>query len=384
MENPVVVIGSGMAAYFFAKEFRKVVVDRPLVMLTMTDGRFYSKPLLSTALTQQKSMDALSMMSAEAMQHSLNADIITQATVTAIDSASRSIAYKLEDGQQQSLVYSDLVMACGAEVLLPKLAGDAIVSLHSINQIEDYEHFRDAIADKKRIGILGAGFVGCEFANDLINGGYQATIIAPESYPLARLVPQPVGDTLHKAMTNAGVQWQLGRFAKAVDRRESGDEVTLDDGSTMSFDAVISAVGIAPKLDIARSAGVAIHQGIVIDAQCRTSDSHIFALGDCAEFDGQVRQYVAPLLQTARVLAKVMAGQNVKIAYPIMPVVVKTPACPIIVVSPGSATGQWLYARQEDGLSALFENAQGKLQGFALCGTAVEHKMGLMKRMQQD
>ncbi|MCB1827203.1 MAG: FAD-dependent oxidoreductase [Coxiellaceae bacterium] len=383
MAAPIVVIGSGMAGYFFAREFRALNKDRPLKMITMTDGRFYSKPLLSTALTHQKTIEALALSAADAMSEKLAMEVVTEATVTAIDVSKKMITYQTQQGEQQQ-AYSDLVLACGAEKIMPSLQGDAVADLHSVNNIEDYAAFRDWICNKKHIAILGAGLVGCEFANDLVNADYEVTVIAQESYPLARFVPEKIGLAVQQALAERGVQWRMQALAKCFDHDSAGYRLTLDSGETILSDGVMSAVGLRPHLSLAKSAGLDVNQGVIVDAQLRTSDSAVYALGDCAEVMGECRQYVASLLQCARALAKVLSGLDFSLQYPIMPIVIKTPACPVVLVPPnGDAPGEWVYEGDGCHLMALYKDGNDQLHGFALTGDKVREKVGLVKQLER-
>ncbi len=110
------------------------------------------------------------------MAEELHARIICQSWVTAIDPVAETVTL----ANQEKMEYSQLVMACGAAPILPPLTGDALQTLQTVNNLSDYRHFHQWLSDRKQIVILGAGLVGCEFGNDLINNGYAVTIIAPE------------------------------------------------------------------------------------------------------------------------------------------------------------------------------------------------------------
>ena len=382
MTQPIVIIGSGLAGYLFAKEFRQHNKERPLTIITASDGRFYSKPLLSTALTKRQSPEALAMENANTMAEKLNAMIYTNSIVESVDAKQQLVFFKNTEGKSQQVEYSDLVFACGANKIKPPLEGDGVSDIHSVNNIEDYETFREWVSDKKHIGILGAGLVGCEFANDLVNVGYQVTVIAPEHHPLANLVPEPIGQMLLGALAEKGVSWRLGHFAKRVDREGSHYRVILTDDSTVEVDGVMSAVGLRPHCALANSAGIKTNRGIMVDSQCRSNDSNIYAVGDCAEVNGELRLFVAPLLQCARILAKVLAGQDVSLQYSVMPIVIKTPACPVVAVPPPkNVEGKWHIEGEDGNLSALYKDSENRLRGFALVGNRVREKTELVGQL---
>jgi len=101
-----------------------------------------------------------------------------------------------------------------------------------------------------------------------------------------------------------GITWRFGTAVNAVDKTATGYALMLTDGTSLSADVVLSAVGLRPRIELARNAGLAVNRGIVVDAQLRSSDADIYALGDCAEIDGRVLPYVLPIMHAARALAR--------------------------------------------------------------------------------
>ncbi len=375
MTKPIIIIGTGLAGYMLAKEFRKCDQHTPLEIITASDGRFYSKPLLSTALTQNKTADCLAVFSATEMAEQLHATVHTHTVVKKIDPKNKIVFTDKE------IPYERLVLALGAQTITPPLEGNAVKEMVSVNDLQDYAKFREWLQGKKHIAILGAGLVGCEFANDLINVDIKVDIVAPERAPLTRFVPDAIGAALKIAMADKGVSWHLGHLATCVDRSEQGVKITLDDGSFVEAEGVLSAIGLRPSIELAKQAGLAVHQGIQVDRCLQTSDPHIYALGDCAEVDGVVKQYVAPILQCARALAKILAGGREPVHYPTMPIVIKTPACPVVSCPPPDVAGEWNLEGEGSHLSALYHDVDGQLRGFALVGDKVRDKMPLAKKL---
>lgn len=171
---PLIVIGTGLAGFNLVKELRKLDKDTPIIMLTSDDGRNYSKPMLSNGFAKQKSADDLAMATPEKVAESLNVDLRTDVVVGAIDAASKAITVG-----DESLSYSKLVIATGADVFRPPLEGDALDSVYSVNDLIDYGAFRAALEGKKKVLILGGGLIGCEFANDLIGAGFEVEVVEP-------------------------------------------------------------------------------------------------------------------------------------------------------------------------------------------------------------
>lgn len=379
MEAGVVIVGSGLAGYMTAKAFRQLDAKTALTIISRDDGCFYSKPQLSTGLAHKKEADQLAVYTAEQMAEQLNAAVLTQTAVDSVDADERCI--NLSSGEK--LVYRDLVLANGADVMHAPLAGDAVDRVISVNSLQDYRRFRRAIAGKHHVAILGAGLVGCEYANDLLKAGYQVSLIAPDHYPLQRFLPEVVGQCMQQGLTDIGAKWHLQQFVTEINQQGEQLVLTLcDQRGQLSADVVLSAIGFRPNENIARSAGVHCDRGIVTDRQFQTSVKHIYAIGDCAIVDGVYRPFVAPINFGAKVLASNLVGEQVEIDYPLMPIVTKTPACPLVMLPPPvEARGEWHIDGQGVDLSAAFIGEQGSVQGFVLTGQMIKQRLEWMKKI---
>ena len=375
--NPIIIIGSGLAGYTLAREFRKLDKDTPLAIVTADDGHFYSKPMLSNAFASGKTPEQLAMNSAEQMATQLNATIASNKRVSAIDAMQHTVV--LGD---ETLQYSKLVLALGADPIRAELQGDAADQVLSVNDLRDYARFRQALTGAKNVAIIGTGLIGCEFANDLVTGGYHVEVIDPGTLPLRRLLPQAVSEAMRDGLSRIGVNWHFGKGAVAINHAGQGYDVELSDSSKLNADVVLSAIGLRPRTSLAQAAGIKIARGIVTDRILKTSAENVYALGDCAEVEGLVLPFVMPIMHAARALAKTLSGQTTQVMYPAMPVVIKTPACPVVVSPPPANTPcEWQVTKTEEGVKALCLDAAGKLAGFALAGKATTEKVALTSQL---
>ncbi len=376
----VVVVGSGLAGYGVLRELRRLSPEARLTLVTLDDGHFYSKPALSTALSKGKAADTLVTTSGEKMAAQLRLDLRSGRAAEAIDAQGQVL---LTTGGPIS--YDGLVLALGAHPIQPTLEGDAVHRLVSVNHLDDYRLFREHLADGARVLILGAGLVGTEFANDLSANGYRPIVVDPLPHPLAQLIPPEAGETVRTALADAGVDWRLGRKVAAVDHSGSGFRATLDDGSAVEADAVLSAIGLRPHVDIAAEAGLEVGRGVKVDATGRTSDPHIYAIGDCAEYQRGVAAYVTPIMAAARAIAPSVLGQPTDIRFPPLSVQVKTTACPVVLLpAPSDASGVW--SKTEDGPKGskyLFRSEQGEVLGYVLTGELCEERVSMDRSLVQ-
>lgn len=376
MQAPVVIIGSGLAGFTVARELRKLDGDMPLTLITRDAGDFYSKPMLSTALALKKTAANLVTTPGRDMASQLSMELMPHTQVQAIDTNRRSLLTN-----KGEVMYQSLILALGADPINLNLSGSASQRVVSVNDLSDYAEFRKQIEGRRRIAILGAGLIGCEFANDLLTAGYSVDVIDLAAQPLGRLLPQKAAQFMKEKLEHSGVRWHLSRSVASVDL--AGEDellLTLSDLSQIRVDAVLSAVGLRPRTELAQSAGIQVHRGVKVDRHLQTSSANVYALGDCAEVEGLVLPYVMPIMHSARVIAARLAGQDAALSYPAMPVVVKTSLAPCVVSPPAaSAKGVWVEFTEDTGVQARFEGDDGRLLGFALTGSATAQKAQLTK-----
>jgi rubredoxin-NAD+ reductase len=378
--EPIVVLGSGLAGYALVRELRKLDHDAEITLISQDSGDFYSKPMLSNALAQGKTAESLVTTAAAEMSKQLDITLLPHTQVIGIRRERKEL-----QTSAGVIEYRRLVLALGADPIRLPLQGDAADAVVSVNDLADYAKFRSALASAKTVAIIGGGLIGCEFANDLAGAGYAVTVIDPTAYPLSGLIPEAAGRQLLAPLTSLGVTWRFGVAVKAVDRAATGYALTLTDGTALSADLVLSAVGLRPRIELARSAGLAVNRGIVVDAQLRSNDADIFALGDCAEIGGRVLPYVLPIMHAARTLARVLTGEDARVEFPAMPVVVKTPAHPVAVLPVArGAPGTWRSLAEGQGIKLGFFDEQDKLRGFALTGTHSAQRNEMVKQVSAD
>ncbi|MES2103089.1 MAG: FAD-dependent oxidoreductase [Pseudomonadota bacterium] len=371
--NPIVIIGTGLAGYTVAREFRKLDKATPLLIITADDGGFYSKPMLSNAFAQGKQAAQLVTQSVEKMAEQVAATVLTKTTVHHIDTANKTLSTSAGN-----FSYEKLVIATGAKPIRLNLEGDAASQVLSVNDIADYAAFREQIArlpHPAKVAILGAGLIGCEFADDLAGAGHQVTLIDPNPMPLAALAPAALALGLYTALTARNIVLKLGTTAASIDRKGEALAVTLANGDSVDSDVVLSAVGLRPDLRVAQAAQLLTDRGILIDTTGKTSAADVYALGDCAQYtfaeDGSSRTlpYIAPLMSAARAIAKTLTGLPTEIDLKPSPVIVKTPSYPLALVNPAphhAPNGRWEVEQRDASTIARFYNAQDQMSGFAV------------------
>ena len=153
-DSPIIIIGTGLAGYSLAREYRKLNKTQRLLILTADDGHSYSKPMLSNGFTKGKSAAELSMSDPGKMAEQLDIEVRTFATVTQIEPKNQRIS--LGD---EVITYEKLVLAWGADVIHLELQGEGASRVMSVNDLMDYRRIREELEGKKQVVILGAGLI---------------------------------------------------------------------------------------------------------------------------------------------------------------------------------------------------------------------------------
>ena len=385
---PIIILGAGLAGWTTARELRKLDKTAPVLLITADGGDFYAKPSLSNAFAQKRGPAHLVTTPATSMAASQNVTLLAHTRVTAIDSVSQTVHTSAGD-----FGYAKLVLATGAQPIRIPMAGDAAGAVLSVNSLQDFSEFHGRLTDgkvaaevadaRKHVVIMGAGLIGCEFANDLVSSGFAVTVVDPAISPVAALLPPGLSEQLRQALANQGVDWHFGTTVQSVQQQGTTSrafKVQLANGQALVADVVLSAIGLRADLSLAQAAGLQCERGIVVNAQLQTSAPNVYALGDAAQYhDGRTLPYVMPIMHAAKALAATLTGQPAAVQFPLMPVAIKTPALPLVVAAavPGTV-GQW--AQSEPGVW-LFTDASQAVKGFALSGTHTGRRAELAKQV---
>jgi rubredoxin-NAD+ reductase len=371
------IIGAGHAGYSLAKELRKLDPNRSICLVSSDSADYYSKPLLSNGFSKQKSAADFIQKTAEQMADELNIAIWPHCQAEQIDTEQHQV-----QTNKGTIQYQQLVLATGASPVKLALPPATEGQVWSVNDLADYQNFLQQSQGKQKITVLGAGLVGIEYANDLAAAGFQVSVIALEQQPLAQLLPPLLGEVLQQQLKNLGVEFYWGSAIADAEFTGQHLRLTLADGRSLDTELILSAVGLKPNLQLAMQAGLDCGKGIKVNQTLATSATDIYALGDCAEVCGYNLMYIQPISLSAKALALTLTGQSSAVHFPVMPVMVKSPA--LSVVSWPAAPqqqGEWSFEGHGLDWLARFQSQSGQLLGFALTGKMVAQRLRLAKEM---
>ena len=384
---PLVIVGSGMAGNQLLKQFRKKNASREVVVICADSGDFYSKPMLSNALKQNKIPSQLLMQSAPQLSQTLHARYQSHTRVLQIDRQKRELI--TSSGVQS---YGQCVLALGAQ---PRRLFDDAHQVHAINDWQAYAHFRGQLdellsckaAGDIRIAIIGAGLVGCEFANDLLSLGVQVLLLSAQPECLFPVFPPQAGVILRDALQQQGITCLMPSTVTQIVPEDDALLIRGEGFDEQRVDLVISAVGLLSQTELAVSAGLAVEQGICVDEFLQTTDEAIFALGDCAQINhpqinGHSLRYILPIMHSATALAQTLNGMPTAVQLPVMPILLKTPACPMLIAAAASTVvGEWHWQGRGCDWVGLCHDGNAQLINFVVTGQSLSEKADLLKKL---
>ncbi|HCT5134575.1 TPA: NADH:flavorubredoxin reductase NorW, partial [Aeromonas hydrophila] len=376
ISREIVVIGSGFAAQQLVKSLRKLDAEQPIRLITADSGDEYNKPDLSHVVSRGCAAEAMTRQSGSDFAEQQRIALLPHCPVLGIDPARRLVLT-----EQGEFPYGQLVLATGASAVRPELPGSE--HLVTLNSQQEYAVAEGAIQQARRILVLGAGLIGCELAMDMASDGREVTLLDLADSPLSALLPATLTQPLQQALRSQGVSLQFGTGLARIDAQPGdGWRVTLSDGCVSEQDLVIAAIGLRPNLALARGAGLAVERGILVDDRLQTSDPHIFALGDCVQWQGQLLPFLQPIVLGANALARTLLGTPTPLALPPMLVKVKTPRYPLQLA--GRTRGEdlaWQCRWNSHGMVAEARDQAGELCGFVVGGDQMSAAFPLLRQL---
>lgn len=278
----MVAVGAGQAAAQLAMSLRQKGYDGSVTLVDEEPHLPYERPPLSKAyLAGDVDSDSLQLRPASFWQNK-QVDVRTGVAVHRIDRSSREVC--LADGTR--LGYHHLVLATGAEARRLDVPGAALAGVHLLRTRHDADRLRAALAHARHVVVVGAGFIGLEVAAVARQSGADVVVLEGLDRAMARVVSAHTAGAFIVEHRERGVdvRFATGMAGALGDERGRVRTVTTTSGEQLACDVLVMGVGVAPRIELAAAAGLPCDNGVVVDAQLRTIDEHISAIGDCAAF----------------------------------------------------------------------------------------------------
>jgi 3-phenylpropionate/trans-cinnamate dioxygenase ferredoxin reductase subunit len=307
------IVGASLAGAKAAEELRKLGFDGSIVLVGAENEPPYERPPLSKDHLRGESDRSKAFVHERDFYAEKQIELITARTAMRLDVRAQTV--ELDDGR--ALNFDKLLLATGAEPRQIPVPGAELGEIYYLRTLDDSEALRDRIALGGKLAVIGAGWIGSEVAASARQKGVEVTLIDPLALPNERIFGTEIGAFYRDVHAQHGVELVLGDGVESFDGGDRVSAVRTSSGRTVECDFAVVGVGVTPRVELARHAGLEINNGIVVDQALRTSAPNIFAAGDVASawhpfFERRIRvEHWANALNQGPAAARAMLGQSV-------------------------------------------------------------------------
>lgn len=281
MDGTVVIVGAGQGGYQMAASLREEKFAGRIVLVGEEPGLPYGRPPLSKAYLTGKADEATLRLRSEAFFAEHAIELRPGARAGSLDREGRAVV--LEGGAR--LAYDHLVLALGARNRVLPIPGHELDGVFQLRTLADASAVKARLAGLRHVAVVGAGFIGLEFAAVARSLGIEVTVLEATARPMARALSLPMSDFFREAHERAGIAFAFGAVAMRI-TGEGGRATGIEtaDGRHVPADLVLVGIGVVPNVELAASADLPVENGIRVDAGLLTEDPAISAIGDCAAY----------------------------------------------------------------------------------------------------
>jgi 3-phenylpropionate/trans-cinnamate dioxygenase ferredoxin reductase subunit len=312
-EQTFIIVGASLAGAKAAEELRNEGFDGALILVGAEHERPYERPPLTKDYLRGESPRDKTYVHEERFYAEHDIELLTGTAVSALDPAGARIT--LDDGRE--LRYDRLLLATGAEPRKISIPGADLDGVYYLRTLDDCDALRERLEGGPAVVVIGAGWIGAEFAASARQRGAEVTMIEPLSVPLERVLGPELGAFYRDVHDGHGVRLRLGSGVEALEGDRAVRQAKTSDGDTVDCDFVVVGVGVAPRVELAERAGLEIDNGVVVDQALATSAAGIYAAGDVANawhpvFGRRIRiEHWANALNQGPAAARAMLGREV-------------------------------------------------------------------------
>jgi len=372
MSEPLIVIGNGMAAARLVDELARRALGRYAVAVIGEEPRLaYNRVLLSALLADEVGFDDIELRPAR-WWRDRGVTLRYGVRATAVDAAARNVT--LAGGTRLS--FSKLVFATGSQPIKPDIPGMDLPGVLTFRDVDDVNAIAAAKAAGTRVAVIGGGLLGLEAAYGLAKAGARVTLLHLMDRLMERQLDHRAALMLQRAVEARGIAVRLQAQTARIAGNGKVEGVELHDGTTIAADAVVVAVGIRANAALARTAGIEVGRGIVVDDHLETNAAGVHAIGECAEHRGCCYGLVEPAYEQAQLLARRLAGERA--SYPGSVLATNLKVSGVNVFSAGDFLGATAEAEEivlRDPAAGVYKKlviAQGRLVGAVLFGDTAD------------
>ena len=305
----VVVVGGGLAAASAVDELRSNGHEGGIEVFCAEPHLPYERPPLSKEVLLGSAEEDKVFVHDKAWYDERDVTLHLDTPVTGLDLDRREVA-----AEGRTAGFDQLLLATGASPRRLAMADQSGAEVAYLRTLEDNRRLREAFGSAGRIVIIGGGWIGLEVAAAARNAGVDVTVVEMQDLPLLGVLGPEVAEVFADLHREHDVDLRLGVGVDAIEARNGASEVRLADGASLPADLVVVGIGVQPEVGLAREAGLAVGDGVLVDGRLRTSDPDVFAVGDIAGHDHPVLgrrvrvEHWDNAIHQARAAARVMLG----------------------------------------------------------------------------
>jgi apoptosis-inducing factor 3 len=273
--DAMVIVGGGAAGFAAADALRRLGWRGKIAMVSSEVEPPYDRTLLTKDYLDGNFGDERLPIARNSLG-ALGVDFRAGVEALAIDRKRKRV--RLVDGSE--VAYAKLLLATGAEPRRPELPGGGLPHVMTLRSLADCRRILANVQASAKVAVVGGSFIALEAAASLRSRGLSVVVVAPDAHPLETVFGRALSDLVVKVHLDKGVRLHLN--SKVI--RIEPSRVHLEDGRALDADIVIVGAGVESRVDLARTAGLALDRGISVDSHMRTSDPNIFAAGDIARW----------------------------------------------------------------------------------------------------
>jgi 3-phenylpropionate/trans-cinnamate dioxygenase ferredoxin reductase component len=312
-DQTFIIVGASLGGAKAAEELRRQGFDGRILLLGSEPERPYERPPLTKDYLRGESDREKTFVHEQSFYEDQQIELLTEVTVTAIDPGRSRVT--LADGRE--LGFDRLLLATGAEPRHITVPGAQLHGVHYLRTLADSERLRKLLDTGGRVVVVGAGWIGSEFAASARQRGLEVTVVDPLPLPNERIFGSQVGSFYRDVHIEHGVELLLGEGVESFVGDAAIEGVRTASGRTIECDFAVVGIGVVPRVGLASAAGIDVDNGVLVDATLQTSAPNVFAAGDVANashpfFGQRIRvEHWSNALNQGPAAARAMLGQPV-------------------------------------------------------------------------
>lgn len=303
VKEKLVLVGNGMAGVRTLEELLNIAPGMyDITVFGAEPYGNYNRILLSPVLSGEKQIKDI-MLNDDDWYASNGITLHKGKTITKIDRRARKVI--ASDGTEAE--YDRLLLATGSNPFIIPIPGKDLPGVITFRDIADVDKMIEASGSYRHAVVIGGGLLGLEAANGLKQRGMNVTVVHLMQTLMERQLDDVAGGLLKRSLAERGIEFLLGAQTQEILGKNRVQGVRFKDGSEITADLVVMAVGIRPNFDLAKSSGLHCERGVVVNDTMQTYDPSIYSVGECVQHRGQTYGLVAPLFEQAKVCANHLA-----------------------------------------------------------------------------